>query len=297
MCFLWREPCPPDCVEWLAVAVCGWSRIVSRCAAGFPGQVRLPFRTVLNCDKRDDGKEASGGIVCGGGAGGERGAGGGGRRWRRSWPGRWRPRRQPSRDRPGGAPGDSPGQERGTAHELDAMEALAAEESRRIGRECLQLALDDQAFGECWLPGVTGSDGVLRARKADSSTSLLTLLGHVTVRRAAYLSGEAGVPALHPRDAVLNLPPGGFSWQFRKLAEMTCRSGTYSSAAEVIRMVTGDRHLGPAAAGDDARTARPARGSSRRAARSATCRCRGARTGRRRPRPGWRPRTPRASAC
>lgn len=127
----------------------------------------------------------------------------------------------------------------GRLAELDAMETLAVEESRRIGRECLQLALDGQAFAECWLPGVTGSDGVLRPGKADSSRSLLSLLGHVTVRRAAYLPGKGGVPALHPRDAVLNLPPGGFTWQFRKLAEITCRSGTYSSAAEVASMVTG----------------------------------------------------------
>lgn len=127
----------------------------------------------------------------------------------------------------------------GRLAELDSMEMLAVEESRRIGRECLQLALDGQAFAECWLPGVTGSDGVLRRGKADSSRSLLSLLGHVTVRRAAYLPGEGGVPALHPRDAVLNLPPGGFTWQFRKLAEITCRSGTYSSAAEVASMVTG----------------------------------------------------------
>ena len=67
---------------------------------------------------------------------------------------------------------------------------------------------------------MTGSDGVRRTRLEDSSTSLLTVLGDVRVRRVAYRSGE-GVPALHPRDAVLNLPPGGFSWQVRKLAEMT----------------------------------------------------------------------------
>jgi len=127
---------------------------------------------------------------------------------------------------------------------LEGMEALAVEESRRIGRECLQLSLDNQAFGECWLPGVTGSDGVTRTRKADSSTSLLTLLGQVRVRRAAYLCGDKGVPALHPRDAVLNLPPGGFSWQARKLAEVTCRSGTYDGAAEVIRAVTGENVWG-----------------------------------------------------
>ena len=49
----------------------------------------------------------------------------------------------------------------------------------------------------------------------------------------------AGRRALHPRDAVLNLPPGGFSWQVRKLAEMTCRSGTYESAREIIEAATG----------------------------------------------------------
>lgn len=122
---------------------------------------------------------------------------------------------------------------------LDEMEAVTAEGARRIGQGVLQAALDEQAFAESWLPGVTGSDGVRRARRADSSTSLLTMLGHVRVRRAAYLSGDKGVPALHPRDGVLNLPPGGFSWQVRKLAEVTCRSGSYDSAAEVIVMVTG----------------------------------------------------------
>ena len=122
---------------------------------------------------------------------------------------------------------------------LEDMEVLAVEESRRIGRESLQLALDNQAFEEVRRAGVTGSDGVRRTRLEDSSTSLLTVLGDVRVRRVAYRSGDKGVPALHPRDAVLNLPPGGFSWQVRKLAEMTCRPGTYDSAREVIRAVTG----------------------------------------------------------
>ena len=72
---------------------------------------------------------------------------------------------------------------------------------------------------------MTGSDGVRRTRLEDSSTSLLTVLGDVRVRRVAYRPGGKGVPALHPRDAVLNLPPGGFSWQVRKLAEMTSGPG------------------------------------------------------------------------
>ena len=86
---------------------------------------------------------------------------------------------------------------------------------------------------------MTGSDGVRRTRLEDSGVSLLTVLGDVTVRRVAYRSGQRGVNALHPRDAVLNLPPGGFSWQVRKLAEMTCRSGTYGSAREIIEAATG----------------------------------------------------------
>ncbi len=122
---------------------------------------------------------------------------------------------------------------------LEAMEMLVVEEARRIGRDSLQLVLDDQAFQEPRRPGVTGSDGAERTRREDSATSLLTVLGDVRVRRVAYRSGDKSVPALHPRDAVLNLPPGGFSWQVRRLAEMTCRSGTYESAQEIIRAVTG----------------------------------------------------------
>jgi hypothetical protein len=75
---------------------------------------------------------------------------------------------------------------------LEDMEVLAVEESRRIGRESLQLALDNQAFGEVRLAGVTGSDGVRRTRLEDSSTSLLTVLGDVRVRRVAYRSGGKG---------------------------------------------------------------------------------------------------------
>ena len=51
---------------------------------------------------------------------------------------------------------------------LDDMEALAVEEGRRIGCESLQLALDNQAYEEARLPGVTGSDGVRRTRLEDS---------------------------------------------------------------------------------------------------------------------------------
>ena len=45
--------------------------------------------------------------------------------------------------------------------------------------------------------------------------------------------------SLFPRDAVLNLPPCGYSWQLQRLAEMFCRSGSYEQAHEFVLAATG----------------------------------------------------------
>lgn len=178
---------------------------------GVSGTVRLPFRTVLSCDTgtREGKPRVEGYAVDGLAAGGEPAAEGG-------------EVLAPELARvAAAAEAAEPGSGRaavrvvllvraaGRLGTLEDMEVLAVEESRRIGRDSLQLALDNQAVEEARLAGVTGSDGVRRARREDSSTSLLTVLGDVRVRRVAYRSGAKGVPALHPRDAVLNLPPGG----------------------------------------------------------------------------------------
>lgn len=42
---------------------------------------------------------------------------------------------------------------------------------------------------------------------------VVTALGAVSVRRIAYRAGVRGVRSLFPRDAVLNLPPCGYSWR------------------------------------------------------------------------------------
>jgi hypothetical protein len=47
------------------------------------------------------------------------------------------------------------------------------------------------------------------------------------------------VPALFPRDAVLNLPPCGYSWGLQRLAEMSCRSGSYEQAHEFVLAAAG----------------------------------------------------------
>ncbi len=59
------------------------------------------------------------------------------------------------------------------------------------------------------------------------------------MRRIGYRSGVRGVRSLFPRDAVLNLPPCGYSWQLQRLAEMFCRSVSYEQAREFVLAATG----------------------------------------------------------
>jgi hypothetical protein len=123
---------------------------------------------------------------------------------------------------------------------LDAMEVLVIGQGRELLRGLVQLALDAQAEREVRLPGVTGEDGVRRARaEPGHGRPVVTRLGQVRVRRIAYRSGVRGAGSLFPRDAVLNLPPCGYSWQLQRLAGMFCRSGSYEQAHEFVLAATG----------------------------------------------------------
>ena len=122
---------------------------------------------------------------------------------------------------------------------LDDMERLAVEESRKIGLGALQLAMDAQADAEMPLPGLTGADGERRGCREKSATTVVTMLGRVRVRRIAYRSRKKGVADLHWRDAVLNLPPCGHSWQLQRFAEMACRAGSFQDGHEIVLAATG----------------------------------------------------------
>ena len=88
------------------------------------------------------------------------------------------------------------------------MELLVTEQGRELLRRVVQLGLDAQAAAEVRLAGVTGADGVTRARaERGHARTVVTTLGAVRVRRIAYRSGVKGAGSLFPRDAVLNLPP------------------------------------------------------------------------------------------
>ena len=123
---------------------------------------------------------------------------------------------------------------------LDAMEGLVAGQGRELLRGVVQLSLDGQAEREVRLPQVTGEDGVRRARaERGHARPVVTRLGEVVVRRIGYRSGVKGVPSLFPRDAVLNLPPCGYSWGLQRLAEMFCRAGSYEQAHEFVLAAAG----------------------------------------------------------
>jgi hypothetical protein len=123
---------------------------------------------------------------------------------------------------------------------LDAMEGLVAGRGRDLLRGVVQLSLDGQAEREVRLPQVTGEDGVRRARaERGHSRPVVTRLGEVIVRRIGYRSGIKGVLSLFPRDAVLNLPPLGYSWGLQRLAEMFCRAVSYEQAHEFVLAAAG----------------------------------------------------------
>ena len=130
--------------------------------------------------------------------------------------------------------------EAGRAVTLDAMELLVIERGRDLLRGLVQLSLDAQADAEVRLAEVAGADGVPRARaERGHGRPVVTTLGAVVVRRIAYRSGVRGAGSLFPRDAVLNLPPGGCSWQLQRLAEMSCRAVSYEQAHEFVLAATG----------------------------------------------------------
>jgi hypothetical protein len=123
---------------------------------------------------------------------------------------------------------------------LDELEQAAVARGRELTRRAVQYALDAQAAAEPRLAAVAGADGITRSRaEPGHCVRVVTTLGAVSVRRIAYRSGRKGVPALFPRDAVLNLPPRGYSWQLQRLAVMFARSGSYAQAREFVLAATG----------------------------------------------------------
>jgi hypothetical protein len=123
---------------------------------------------------------------------------------------------------------------------LDGMEQLAWERGVELLCGVVQLGVDVQAGDEVQVAQVTGADGVVRRRaERGHARTVVTRMGEVVVRRIGYRSGIRGVPSLFPRDAVLNLPPRGYSWQLQRLAGMFCRAVSFGQGHELVLAATG----------------------------------------------------------
>ena len=123
---------------------------------------------------------------------------------------------------------------------LEAMEELVVVRGRELLRAVFQFGLDAGADAEVRLPEVTGADGVRRTPSGQGhARTMVTTVGKVRVRRIGYRVKARGVPALFPRDAVLNLPPRRYSWPLQQLAAMAARDGAYGLAREFVRAATG----------------------------------------------------------
>src|ERR1022692_3978122 len=132
--------------------------------------------------------------------------------------------------------------EAGGAVTLDAMEVLVSEQGRGTAAWCAaaQPGWAGRAGREIPLARVAGADGVARSRvERGHARPVVTRLGEVVVRRIGYRAGVKGVPSLFARDAVLNLPPLGYSWQLQRLAQMFSRSGSCQQAREFVLAATG----------------------------------------------------------
>jgi len=126
------------------------------------------------------------------------------------------------------------------AGSLDEMEELVIRRGRELLRRVVQAGLDRKAAGEVRLPGVLGSDGVWRDRaERGCRRRVVTSVGVVTAVRMRYRSPVKGAGSLFPADAVLNLPPSGYSWHLRWLMVMFARSGAFAQAREFLAEVTG----------------------------------------------------------
>jgi hypothetical protein len=68
---------------------------------------------------------------------------------------------------------------------------------------------------------------------------VVTGLGEVAVRRIGYRSKVRKTKMLFPRDAVLNLPPCGYSWGLQRLAQMFCGSVSFGQGHEFVLAATG----------------------------------------------------------
>ena len=117
----------------------------------------------------------------------------------------------------------------GSAVSFDDVEQQVCMQGRELLRKITQHVMDVRACREQRLAGVADAAGVARTRaERGHARTVVSQFGPVTVRRMAYRA--PGLPNLHPRDAVLNLPPRRYSWQLQQAVVRYALAGSYEAS-------------------------------------------------------------------
>ena len=121
-----------------------------------------------------------------------------------------------------------------------AVEEFIAGSGRDVLRQALQDHLDARAAAERRRSEVTGADQVVRRRAEPGHTRLLaTTLGRVEVSRIAYRA--PAVSNLHPADARLALPDGGYSFRLQEAVVHETVTGALREARDGLARILGQR--------------------------------------------------------
>jgi hypothetical protein len=126
----------------------------------------------------------------------------------------------------------------GPGASFDEIERQAGEQGRELLRKIVQLVMDALAAAEPRLAGVADAAGVPRPRaERGHARTMVSQFGPVVIRRMAYRA--PGQPGLHPRDAVLNLPPRRYSWRVQRAVVEYVLAGAYEQAQRFVAGATG----------------------------------------------------------
>ena len=126
----------------------------------------------------------------------------------------------------------------GSAVSFDEVERQVSMQGRELLRKVTQHVMDVRAGREQRLADVADAAGVARTRaERGHARTVVSQFGAVTVRRLAYRA--PGLPNLHPRDAVLNLPPRRYSWQLQQAVVRYALAGSYEQAQQFVLAATG----------------------------------------------------------
>jgi hypothetical protein len=117
------------------------------------------------------------------------------------------------------------------------LEDHLTREGRELQRRLLQEHLDLRTAAERRLDHVEGSDGARRTESRSLGVNLGSVFGCVRVVRQFYQ--VAGLRGLAPMDALLNRPPGYYSYGIRRLVAEHAAKDSFEEVVAEVEAVTG----------------------------------------------------------